>query len=172
MLDGSPAEVLDNEHVKPGKGQAFNRIKARNMVTGRVVTKTYPSGASVDLADVHESDMRMLYADHEGWHFMDDTTFDQLTVTSDQMKEAKRWLVDGAVATIVVWQGKVLSVVPQTFVELDISECAPNAKGDTVSGGTKVAVLETGHEIKVPLFIEQGEKIKIDTRSGEYVSRA
>lgn len=102
MLDGSPAEVLDNEHVKPGKGQAFNRIKARNMVTGRVVTKTYPSGASVDLADVHESDMRMLYADHEGWHFMDDTTFDQLTVTSDQMKEAKRWLVDGAVATIVV----------------------------------------------------------------------
>jgi elongation factor P len=171
LLEDQPHVTLDNEHVKPGKGQAFNRIKARNLVTGRVITKTYPSNSDVEGADVLETEMQMLYQDAEGYHFMDDTTYEQFMLTKEELAGAERWLVDSSTATVTVWRGKAISVEPPTFVELIVAECAPNAKGDTVSGGTKAAVLETGFEIKVPLFIAQGERIKVDTRTAEYVSR-
>ncbi|MDC3180600.1 elongation factor P [Gammaproteobacteria bacterium] len=171
LLDSQPHIVLDNEHVKPGKGQAFNRIKARNLMTGRVITKTYPSNSDVELADVLETDMQMLYKDADGYHFMDDSTYEQYMLSEEELAGAQRWLVESSVATVVVWQGKAISVEAPTFVELEVTDCAPNAKGDTVSGGTKSAVLETGFEIKVPLFIEQGNRIKVDTRTAEYVSR-
>jgi elongation factor P len=115
--------------------------------------------------------MKLLYQDTDGWHFMEDETYEQITLSKTELAGAEHWLVEGAAATVVIWQGKAISVVPPTFVELVVSECAPNAKGDTVSGGTKSAVLETGFEIRVPLFIVQGERIRVDTRSAEYVSR-
>ena len=169
MVDGSPHE---NEHVKPGKGQAFNRIKMRNLLTARVQQKTFPSGATVDAADVHETEMNLLYVDHTGYHFMDESNYEQYTMTESEVGDSKKWLKDGMRITVIIWNGKLISVTPENFVELEVTECAPNAKGDTVSGGTKMAMIETGFEVKVPLFIEQGDIIKIDTRTGDYVSRA
>lgn len=172
MIDGAPHDVLENEHVKPGKGQAFNRLRMRNLLTGRVQLKTYPSGSSVDAADVHETDMNLLYIDHTGFHFMDESTYEQYAMTDSEVGDSRKWLKEGMRITVIIWNGKLISVTPENFVELEVTDCAPNAKGDTVSGGTKMAVIETGHEIKVPLFIEQGDILKIDTRTGEYVSRA
>ena len=172
MIDGSPHDVIENEHVKPGKGQAFNRIKMRNLLTGRVQQKTFPSGANVEAADVHETEMNLLYIDHSGYHFMNESTYEQYTMSEKEVGESVKWLKDGMTITVILWDGKLISAVPENFVELEVTECAPNAKGDTVSGGTKLAMVETGIEIKVPLFIEQGDIIKIDTRTGDYVSRA
>lgn len=172
MVDGSPYDILENEHVKPGKGQAFNRIKMRNLLTDRVIQKTFPSGSSLDAADVLETEMNLLYIDQSGWHFMDEATYEQHTMKEEEVGDSKKWLKDGTKATVIIWEGRPISVVTENFVELLVTECAPNAKGDTVSGGTKMATVETGFEIKVPLFIEEGDILKIDTRTGEYVSRA
>ena len=172
MVDGAPYDVIENEHVKPGKGQAFCRIKMRNLLTGRVIQKTFPSGATMDAADIIETEMNLLYVDQSGYHFMDEGSYEQYTMGEAEVGDVKKWLVDGMKATVIIWEGKLISVVAENFVILEITECAPNAKGDTVSGGTKLATIETGFEVKVPLFIEQGDKIKIDTRTGEYVSRA
>lgn len=171
MIDGAPHDVIDNEHVKPGKGPAFNRMKLRNLLTGRVIQKTYPSSASLDVADVMDVSMRLLYSDHEGWHFMDESTYEQMSIDEEILGKNKYWLTDGALVDVVMFNGRPVSVTPENFVALKIIECDPNAKGDTVSGGSKNATTETGYEVKVPLFIEQGETIRIDTRSGEYVSR-
>lgn len=172
MLENAPFDVLENEHVKPGKGQAFNRIKMRNLLTSRVVQKTFPSGTSLESADVLETEMNLLYIDQSGWHFMDEATYEQYTMLDADMGDSQYWLKEGCKVTVVIWEGRLISCLPENFVELEITECAPNAKGDTVTGGTKIAVLETGYEIKVPLFIEQGDVIKVDTRDGSYVSRA
>lgn len=172
MLDGSPCMVVENEHVKPGKGPAFNRMKVRNLKTGRIIAKTFPSSANLEEADVMERSMRLLYIDQSGWHFMDEVSYDQHTLTEAEVSDQKRWLKDGVMVNIIMWEGRPISLVVDNFVELKVIECAESAKGDTVSGGTKPAVVETGCEIKVPLFIKEGEVIKIDTRTGEYVSRA
>ncbi len=172
MVDGAPYDVIENEHVKPGKGQAFCRVKMRNLLTGRVIQKTFPSGATMDAADIIETEMNLLYVDQSGYHFMDEESYEQYILGEEEVGDVKKWLVDGMKSTVIIWEGKLISVVAENFVVLEITECAPNAKGDTVSGGTKLATIETGFEIKVPLFVEQGDKIKIDTRTGEYVSRA
>ena len=172
MIESAPYDVIENEHVKPGKGQAFCRVKMRNLLTGRVIQKTFPSGSSLEAADVLETEMNLLYIDQGGWHFMDESTYEQYTMQEAEVGDSKRWLKDGLKVTVVIWDEKLISVVPENFVELEVTECAPNAKGDTVTGGTKLAMIETGFEIKVPLFIETGDVIKIDTRTGEYVSRA
>lgn len=171
ILDGLPCVVVENEHVKPGKGPAFNRMKVRNLTNGRIIAKTFPSSANVEEADVIECSMQLLYADQSGWHFMNEETYEQFSLTEKEIGDAKRWLKDGVVSVVILWEGKPISIDVDNFVELEVVECAPNERGNTVSGGTKVATLETGYEIKVPLFIEQGDTIKIDTRVAEYVSR-
>ncbi|MEJ2631280.1 MAG: elongation factor P [Acidihalobacter sp.] len=171
MLDGDPYTIVDNEFVKPGKGQAFNRVKIRNLRSGRVIDKTFKSGDSVEAADVLDVDMQYLYTDGEFWHFMVPDTFEQYAAGDAAVADAKQWLKEQDVCVVTLWNNQPLSVTPPNFVELKIVETDPGVRGDTATGGTKPAVLETGAVVKVPLFIEEGEVLKVDTRTGEYVSR-
>ncbi len=172
ILDGDPCAILENEFVKPGKGQAFNRVKIRNLKTGRVVEKTFKSGESVEAADVVEQDMQYLYTDGEFWHFMFPDTFEQLPADDNAVADAKLWLREQDICAVTLWNGTPLLVAPPNFVELSIVETDPGVRGDTAQGGVKPAKLETGAVVRVPLFVEEGEVVKVDTRSGEYVSRA
>ncbi|APZ42392.1 elongation factor P [Acidihalobacter ferrooxydans] len=171
MLDGDPYNIVENEFVKPGKGQAFNRVKIRNLKSGRVIDKTFKSGESVEAADVVDVDMQYLYTDGEFWHFMVPDTFEQYAAGEAALADAKPWLKEQDVCIVTLWNGQPLSVTPPNFVELKIVETDPGIRGDTATGGTKPATLETGAVVKVPLFIEEGEVLKVDTRTGEYVSR-
>jgi elongation factor P len=171
MIDGDPFSVLENEFVKPGKGQAFNRVKLRNLKTGRVLERTYKSGESVEGADVIELDLQYLYNDGDMWHFMDTGTYEQYAADATAVIDAAQWLKGEETCTVTLWNGSPLSVLPPNFVNLAITETDPGVRGDTASGGSKPATLETGAVVKVPLFIETGEVLKIDTRTGEYVSR-
>lgn len=171
MIDGDPYTIVENEFVKPGKGQAFNRVKIRNLKTGRVVDRTFKSGDSVEGADVMEVDMQYLYSDGEQWHFMDQTSFEQHAADSTAVGESYKWLKDQDICQVTLYNGAPLSVSAPNFVELKITQSDPGLKGDTAQGATKPATLETGATVKVPLFVEEGEVIKIDTRTGEYVSR-
>ncbi len=172
MLDGDPCSIIENEFVKPGKGQAFNRVKLRNLKTGRVLEKTFKSGESVAAADVSETNMQYLYNDGEFWHFMAPDTFEQHLASSDAVGDSKQWLKEQDVCTVITYNGAPLSVEAPNFVTLKISQTDPGLKGDTATGGTKPATLETGAVVQVPLFVNEGELIKIDTRTGKYVSRA
>ena len=171
LIDGDPCTIVENEFVKPGKGQAFNRVKIRNLKTGRVVDKTFKSGESVEAADVVEQDLQYLYNDGEHWHFMVPDTFEQLAADETAVGEAKQWLKEQDTCTLTLWNGQPLLVAPPNFVELAIVETDPGLRGDTAQGGVKPATLETGAVVRVPLFVEEGEVIKVDSRSGEYVSR-
>ncbi len=171
LLDGDPVSIIENELVKPGKGQAFNRVKLRNLKTGRVVEKTFKSGESVEAADVVDVDMEFSYNDGEFWYFMDPNTFEQVGAPDSAMVDAGKWLKGQELCTVTLWDGSPLMVSPPNFVELAVTETDPGLKGDTAQGGTKPATLESGAVVKVPLFIEEGEVLKVDTRSGEYVSR-
>lgn len=172
MLDGAPCTLLDVDFVKPGKGQAFTRVKYRNLKTGRVGEKTFKSGDSVEGADVIEMDMQYLYSDGEFWHFMVPDTFEQHAASEETVKDAIQWLKEQDMCTVTLWNGAPLIVEPANFVTLTITETDPGLKGDTSGGGGKPATLETGAVVRVPLFVQIGELIKVDTRSGEYVSRA
>lgn len=171
MIDGDPYTIVENEIVKPGKGQAFNRIKIRNLKTGRVIERTYKSGESVEGADVMDVELEFLYTDGEYWHFMDPKSFDQLQALAPAMEEAAKWLKGQEVCEVTLWNGEPLSVTAPNFVELQITETDPGVRGDTASGGSKPATLETGAVIRVPLFVDQEEIVKVDTRTAEYVSR-
>ncbi len=171
MLDGDPCSIIENEFVKPGKGQAFNRVKLRNLKTGRVLERTFKSGESLPGADVVDAQMQYLYYDGEFWHFMHPTSFEQYSVDEHIIGEAKQWLKEQSLCDITLYNGEPLSVQAPNFVELKIIETDPGVRGDTVSGGSKPATLETGAVVRVPLFIAQGEVIKVDTRTGEYASR-
>ena len=172
MLDGNPYSVMENEFVNPGKGQAFNRVKLRNLINGRVMEKTFKSGERVAAADIREQVLQYLYHDNEFWYFMDADTYEQITVGEAAMGETKQWLREQDRYTVVLWNNQPIAVIPANFVVLTITETDPGLKGDTAQGGSKAATLETGAVVRVPLFIQQGESIKVDTRSGEYVSRA
>ena len=172
MIDGDPCRIIENIIVKPGKGQAFNRIKLRNLKTGRVLERTYKSGESVEAADVMEVEMEYLYNDGDHWHFMDPTTFEQYATSGELLGDTKQWLKEQDPCTVVMWNGNPLSVEPPNFVTLKIVETDPGLRGDTASGGSKPATLETGAIVRVPLFVNQDELIKVDTRTGEYASRA
>jgi elongation factor P len=172
MMDGDPCSIIENEYVKPGKGQAFNRVKYRNLKTGRVLEKTFKSGDSVEAADVMDAEMQYLYNDGEFWHFMVPDTFEQYTANAIAMGETPKWIKEQDMCQVTVWNGTPLSVSPPTFVNLKIIETDPGLKGDTASGGSKPATLETGAVIRVPLFVSEGDLLKVDTRTGEYVSRA
>ena len=171
MLDGEPCSILENEFVKPGKGQAFNRVKFRNLKTGKVWERTYKSGESLEAADVMETDMQYLYNDGEQWHFMDTESFEQLAADKHVVGDTAQWLKEQAMCTVVLYNGAPLIVTPPNFVELLITETDPGLRGDTSSGGGKPATVETGAIVRVPLFVQEDEVIKIDTRTGEYVSR-
>lgn len=172
MLDGDPYAIVENEFVKPGKGQAFNRVRVRNLKTGRVVEKTFKSGDTVEAADVHDTQMQYLYNDGEHWHFMDQESFEQITADANVVGEAAKWIKEQDICNLTLWNGVPISVEAPNFVVLEITETDPGLKGDTSGGGGKPATLETGAVVRVPLFVQIGERIKVDTRSGEYVSRA
>ncbi len=171
IIDGDPYLVVENEFVKPGKGQAFNRVRIKNLKTGKTVDKTFKSGESVEAADVMDTDMQFLYADGEFWHFMEPDTFEQFAADAKAVGDAKDWITDGDSCLITLWNNEPLIVNAPNFVELEITETDPGVKGDTASGGVKPATLSTGAVVRVPLFVDQGEVIKVDTRSREYVSR-
>jgi elongation factor P len=172
MLDGDPCSIIENEFVKPGKGQAFNRVKIRNLKTGRVIERTFKSGESVEAADVIETDMQYLYSDGEFWHFMHPDTFEQTAAGDAAVADAAKWLKEQDVCVVTLWNGSPISVTPPNFVNLTITETDPGVRGDTSGGGGKPATLETGAVVRVPLFVNIGDVIKVDTRSGEYVGRA
>ena len=172
MLDGSPCSIIENEFVKPGKGQAFNRVKLRNLQNGRVLEKTFKSGESIEAADVHETPMEYLYSDGEKWHFMEPSTYEQYEVDEAAMGDAVKWIKEQDSCDVTLWNNAAISVNPPNFVTLKITETDPGLKGDTSSGGSKAATLETGAVIRVPLFIQIDEVVKVDTRTGAYVSRA
>jgi len=171
MLDGEPCSIIENEFVKPGKGQAFNRVKLRNLKTGRVLERTFKSGESLPAADVMEMELQYLYNDGHFWHFMDPSSFEQHAVGEKTLGGSAKWLKEQDTCTVTLYNGTPLSVEPPNFVELKIVQTDPGIRGDTAQGGSKPAKLETGATVRVPLFINQGEVIKIDTRSGEYISR-
>ena len=171
MIDGSPCSIVDCEFVKPGKGQAFARVKLRNLQTRRVVERTFKSGEAAESADVVDTDMQYLYNDGEFWYFMDPNSFEQISADEKAVSENKIWLKEQDMCTLTLWNNSPIFVTPPNFVELRISETDPGVRGDTASGGGKPATLETGAVVRVPLFLETGELIKVDTRSGEYVSR-
>lgn len=172
MLDGDPCSIIENEFVKPGKGQAFNRVKIRNLKTGRVIERTFKSGETVEAADVMEVELQYLYSDGEFWHFMDPNSFEQVSADASAVGESVKWLKDQDMCTVTLWNGSPIIVEVPNFVVLTITETDPGLKGDTSGGGGKPATLETGAVVRVPLFVQTGELIKVDTRSGEYVSRA
>jgi elongation factor P len=171
LIDGDPCTIIENEFVKPGKGQAFSRVKIRNLKTDRVVDRTYKSGESVEAADVIELDMQYLYSDGDMWHFMEPDSYEQYAAGGGAISEAKLWLKEEDVCKVTLWNNEPLLVEPPNFVELLIAETDPGFRGDTAQGGIKPATLETGAVVRVPLFVEQGERIRVDTRSKEYVSR-
>ena len=171
MLDGDPCSILENDVVKPGKGQAFNRVKIRNLKTGSVFERTFKSGDTVETADVVDSDMQYLYNDGEFWYFMQPETFEQVMASATAVADCKDWLKEQDTCIMTLYNGAPLAITPPVFVELKVVETDPGLKGDTVSGGTKPAKLETGANVRVPLFVSEGDILKIDTRTGEYVSR-
>ncbi|MEX2494761.1 MAG: elongation factor P [Woeseia sp.] len=171
IMDGDPCVIVENEFVKPGKGQAFNRVRIKNLKTGRTVDRTFKSGESLAAADVVDTEMQYLYADGEFWHFMVPDTFEQYAADEKAVGDAKEWLKEQDVCQITLWNNVPLLVAPPNFVELEIVETDPGIRGDTASGGVKPATLSTGAVVRVPLFVEQGEIVRVDTRNGEYVSR-
>jgi elongation factor P len=171
MLDGDPYTVVENQFVKPGKGQAFNRTRVKNLKNGRVVERTFKSGESVEAADILEFDMQFLYSDGEFWHLMKPDTFEQFEASAATVGANAKWLKDGDSCSVLLWNDVPLTVTPPNFVTMKVTETEPGVKGDTAQGGTKTATSETGAAVCVPLFIEEGEVIKVDTRTAEYVSR-
>jgi elongation factor P len=172
ILDGDPYSIVENEFVKPGKGQAFNRVRIRNLKSGRTLERSFRSGDTVEAADVVETDMQYLYADGDFWHFMVPDTFEQFTAGKEAMGDSAMWLKDGTMCNVMLWNGVPLAINAPAHVELKIIETDPGVRGDTATGGQKPAKLETGAVVRVPLFISGGEVIRVDTRTGEYLSRA
>ncbi|ARB44556.1 MULTISPECIES: elongation factor P [Alcanivoracaceae] len=171
MLDGDPCSIIENEFVKPGKGQAFNRVKLRNLKSGKVWERTFKSGDSLEGADVMDVEMQYLYSDGEFWHFMDPQSFEQKAADAAAVGDAKQWLKEEDLCEITLYNGEPLSVSAPNFVELEIVETDPGLKGDTAGTGGKPATLTTGAVVRVPLFVQVGEVVKVDTRTGEYVGR-
>ncbi|MCK5003271.1 MAG: elongation factor P [Gammaproteobacteria bacterium] len=172
IWDGDPCSITENVLVKPGKGQAFNRVKMKNLKTGRTLERTFKSTETVEAADVEELNVDYSYADGENWYFMEPETFEQYAADSIAMGDAVKWLKGQEPCVMTLWNESPISIIVPNFVELAVAQTDPGLKGDTAQGGTKPATLETGAEVKVPLFIEEGNILKIDTRTGEYVSRA
>ena len=171
-LDKEPYNIVNVESVKPGKGQAFTRTKLKHLLTGRVIEKTFKSGEKFSVADVEETQMRLLYQESQDAVFMHDQTFEQVHVPLSIIGDKHVWLMEEVLYELIFYNGSVVDVIPPTFLEMKIQETAPGARGDTASGRVlKPAETESGAKIQIPIFIEEGEIVKVDTRTGEYVSR-
>ncbi|MDG6882271.1 Elongation factor P [Phocoenobacter uteri] len=171
IQDGEPCTIVENEFVKPGKGQAFTRTKIRKLISGKVLEINFKSGSTVEAADVMDTNYTYSYKDEDFWYFMHPETFDMIAADEKAVADNEKWLVDQADCVITLWNGSPIVVTPPNFVELEVVETDPGLKGDTAGTGGKPATLSTGAVVRVPLFIQIGEVIKVDTRSGEYVSR-
>ena len=172
MMDGAPCLIVDTDVVKPGKGQAFTRVRYKNYRTGRVNEMTMKASDAVDGADVVDKEMQYLYSDGDMWYFMDQETYEQVGTHKEEVGDAAQWLKEEDICSVTLFEGNPIVVTPPNFVILEITETDPGVKGDTSSGGNKPATTDTGAVVRVPLFVQIGEKIKVDTRTGEYVSRA
>jgi elongation factor P len=172
MLDGDPCAIIENEFVKPGKGQAFNRVKIRNLKTGRVIERTFKSGDTLEGADVMDTEYQYLYNDGEQWHFMHPESFEQIQADAKTVGDANIWLKEQDTCTLTLWNGVPISVTPPNHTNLKVVDTEPGIRGDTATGGSKPAKLETGAVVAVPFFINVGDVLKVDTRTGEYLSRA
>lgn len=170
LLDKIPYEITYFQHVKPGKGGAFVRTKLRNLKNGAVIEKTFRAGEKVGRPDISDVSMQFLY-ESDGYNFMNMETYDQLVVASDVVGDQAKFLKESLVVKVVLFEGEVISIELPSFVDLQITQCEPGVKGDTISGATKAATLETGAVVQVPLFVNEGERIKVDTRTNEYVER-
>ncbi|KRG65058.1 elongation factor P [Stenotrophomonas humi] len=171
LVNNQPAVIIDTEYVKPGKGQAFTRVKFRLIKDGRTQEATMKSTDTMEAADVVDTDMNFMYSDGEHWHFMDPETFEQVQADKAGMNGAEKWLKGEESCVVTLWNGAPIDVTPPNFVELKITETDPGVRGDTSGGGGKPATLETGAVVRVPLFVNQDEVIRVDTRSGEYSAR-
>ena len=171
LLDGEPYLMVDNEFRKPGKGQAVYTVRLKNLLRGNVLEKVYRSGDKIDAADVSESNLQYLYNDSKNWVFMDPESFEQYEVPREKLNDGDKWLKEEAVVAVVFWNGQPITVTPPNHVVLEVTYCEPGAKGNTATNVQKPATLETGAEIGVPIFINTGDKVKVDTRTGEYVER-
>ena len=172
IIDGQPWVIVDNEFVKPGKGQAFNRVKLKNLLTGRVLDRTFKSGDSVEEADITTETMQYLFNDGKIYTFMNTENYEQVEISKDQIEDESRWLLESTECEISFWGDKVISITPPTFMDFIVTYTEPAVRGDTATNVTKKAKLETGAEVDVPFFIETGMKIRIDTRTGAYIQRA
>lgn len=171
-IDGEVYSVIEFLHVKPGKGSAFVRTKLRNVRTGAVSERTFRAGERVSRAHVENREMQFLYSSGDEFVFMDTSSYDQLTLDKNHLGDAVGYLKDGQAITVQFYEGKAIGVELPAFVELEVVETEPGHKGDTATGATKPATVETGKTVQVPLFVDKGDKIRIDTRTGEYISRA
>jgi elongation factor P len=171
MIDGEPHVVAQFEFTKPGKGQALYKCKLRNMITGALFDRTYRSGESFEPASLEDRDMQYLYQDDTGYVFMDSKSFEQITLSEEALGDARNFLIDNMAVKILTFEGKGIGITLPNFVNLKVTHSEPWVKGDTAAGNTKPAIVETGYNLQVPAFVEEGETIQIDTRSGQYVTR-
>lgn len=171
IVDSQPYMIVENEFVKPGKGQSFNIVKLKNLITNRVIERTYKSGDTVQLADVTIANMEYLFNDGESYTFMNSKTYEQVMIPRDVIEDEIKWLKDNIECEVAMWGERVISVTPPQYLVFAITYTEPAVKGDTTNNVTKKATLETGYEINVPMFIDRGMKVKVDTRSGEYLER-
>jgi elongation factor P len=172
LKDSEPHVIVEFQFVKPGKGQGLYKCKLKNLITGSIYDATFRSGESFDEADVEERRMQYLYKEDDKYCFMDNTTYEQIFVNEDAIGDDAQWITDNLEVDVLMWGERPIGITLPNFVELQITECEPGVKGDTATGATKAATLSTGAVVNVPLFIEEGEWIKIDTRTGQYVERA
>lgn len=170
-MDSQVYKVVEFQHVKPGKGAAFVRTKLKNVITGAVLERTFNPTEKVEKAQIDRKDMQYLYNDGDMYYFMDNETYEQMPLTKDELSDTLNYLLDNMVVKVLSYKGKVFGVEPPMFVELEITYTEPGFKGDTSTGATKPATLETGYKVNVPLFVEIGDKVRVDTRSGEYMER-
>ncbi len=172
LIDNEPYLIIETEFMKPGKGQAVYRTKMKNLLRGTVIDRTYRSGDRVDSADVSEASLEYLYNDSKYWYFMNPENYEQLAVGKDNLEDAHKWLKEGMSVDVVFWGERPISVLPPNHVELEVTYCEPVARGNTATNVQKSATLETGAEISVPAFIQIGDRVKVDTRTGQYIERA
>jgi len=171
LVENEPCMIVEFQHVNPGKGGAFVRTRLKSFITGNVLERTYRSGEKLEVPEMEEKQMQFLYKEGTDYHFMNEVTYEQLFIDEKSLGDAKNYLKEGMVATILFYQGRTLGVDIQNFVELLIVQTEPGVKGNTAQNATKPAVLETGYTINVPLFVEEGDKVRIDTRTGDYMDR-
>lgn len=172
-VDGKPYAIVKSDFTNPGKGSAFVKVRLKNLEDGSVIERTYKSGVSTGVVkpDLEEKEVEFMYSDPDGHNFMDQGNYETIHVSNDQVGDMKYYLQEGIRLNVLYYKGNPISIEPPTFVNLKVEETDPGLKGDTATGGTKKAIMETGLQINVPLFIKQGEILKIDTRTGEYVER-